>query len=145
MHKSVGSGRAASADLPATNQLGICTESSPRPNISIAELPLFVGWNVLLFGIAERPNFIALDSLAGEIAHCTIMELLAGRSKRGQQTLNGILGYSRHSNGGANGIAFHECGDYLNSLIGGQRVHFLSLCICFLGIFALFLFRVPFR
>jgi hypothetical protein len=56
--------------------------------------PAQIGWNVLLFRVAERPNLIALDSLARQVAQVFILIFRACLSNLCQQLNNGIF---RHS------------------------------------------------
>jgi len=95
MHQSVGRGSAASASLPRANQFGIRTERRPCPNI--AELPLFVGGNVLLLRIAEGPNFVALNTLAGQINQHRLLIVLACLSDLRQELENGIESHVAHA------------------------------------------------
>jgi hypothetical protein len=65
MHELIGSARAACPDAPARNQFRIRVERNPSPHVSKAKLTLFISGHILVFGVAELPNFIALNVLAG--------------------------------------------------------------------------------
>ena len=59
--------RAARADLPARDQLGVSGNRGPGPDIAITQFALELGGDVLRLRVNEAPNFIALDALAWKI------------------------------------------------------------------------------
>src|SRR5882724_8252685 len=89
-------------------------DSGPRPNITSALLHLFRG-DVLLLGIDEGPNFIALDSSHSEIANGSIATVGTGTAHVFQELQNGMFGNSSHSTCGIYRNAFH------NSLLRNGR------------------------
>jgi hypothetical protein len=73
-------------------------------------LALLISRNVLLLGIAERPNLITLDALARQIAKSAALIFLASFADLREELDHGILGDARHAYSGANGIALDESG-----------------------------------
>jgi len=60
-------------------------------------LPFLIGWNVLLFGVAERPDFIALDALAGKIHEHAALVFFARLSDLRQELKNSIESHVAHA------------------------------------------------
>ena len=50
----------------------------PRPHVADAELARLLGRDVLLLGVDERPDLVALDPLRSHVADHRIVELRAG-------------------------------------------------------------------
>jgi hypothetical protein len=64
---------AAVANVPRNDQLGVGINAGPSPNVASRLLGALGELNVLLLGVAERPNFVALRGLGGHIAdHCVV-------------------------------------------------------------------------
>jgi hypothetical protein len=55
--------------------------------------------------MAEGPDFIALDALAGQIAESAVLVLLARWPYLRHEALNGVLGHASHANRCADRIA----------------------------------------
>src|SRR5437016_9427102 len=106
MHERIGRGCATRANFPAHDQFSVGAKSGPRPNIAESELALLVGGNIFFFGVAERPDFIALDFLAWEITQRLIVEPLTGRPKHSHKALDGVFGHPGHAHDRSDGIAF---------------------------------------
>jgi hypothetical protein len=51
---------------------------STRPDATVTEFSLFVGGEVLILRVAESPDFVALNSLAGEVSQGLILKFGAG-------------------------------------------------------------------
>lgn len=70
------------AIYPVRNdQLGIRINRGPGPNITKAELPLEFSGDIGFLGIAERPNLITLNPLAGQVAEVLVV-VFGARSAR---------------------------------------------------------------
>jgi hypothetical protein len=78
-------------------------------------LTLPVGGHVLGLGIAKLPDFIALYSLAREIAHSVVLIFGAHLSQVGQQLLYGVHRYASHAYDAAKGVPFDKGRNNLNS------------------------------
>ena len=109
------------------NKLGISADRRPRPDISKTKLTLLFERHVLLLGVAERPDFIALDSLARQVTKMRILVLRTSGSHFCQQSENGALSYSSHSDCGADRAPFYQGRDHCNFLVHAQRVHETSI------------------
>jgi hypothetical protein len=68
----------APSNVPARNKLCLRIDGRPRPNVAISEFAWMLDRDVLLFGVAEGPDFIALDAAAIQIPEVFILILLAG-------------------------------------------------------------------
>src|SRR5260370_5680382 len=123
VHEVLRVPRIASANAPARNNLGVSAESRPRPDIAIAKLAAQIGGNVLFFRVAERPNLIALDSLAWQIAQGLVLIFRARLSNPRQQLNNGVFRYSRHSHRSANRVSFDKSRNHCNLPFHWEVVH----------------------
>ena len=63
--------------MPTGDYLGIGANGGPGVNIAVAENALKLGRHVLLLGMAEGPDFVALDAFAWQITHRPILKLCA--------------------------------------------------------------------
>lgn len=78
---------------------------------------------VLILGIAKIPNFIALDSLAGQVAKGLLLEFQAGFTQFAGELLNGVLGYAGNPHRGANRATIDKAANYRTALFFCNRVH----------------------
>ena len=60
---------------------------------------------------AERPDFVALHALRGEVADLRIVKLRARGSDIAKKPENRGFRNARHANDGVDGDAFHESGN----------------------------------
>lgn len=123
VHESLGGLHSTVAEGEGSNQLRIGVNRNPRPHIAITKLALLFSRDILLLGIAELPDFIALDSLARQVAKRLILIFRTCLSNLSQQFENGVLRYARHSHSGANGVSFHEGRDYRCLAFNVECVH----------------------
>jgi hypothetical protein len=72
MDEMVSRATVTCSDLPAGHQLRLRVHANPSPNITPAVV-LIVGRDVLFFAADERPNFIALNALAVEVAENLVL------------------------------------------------------------------------
>jgi hypothetical protein len=72
VHEVISGGGITIADIPARDKFGFGINRRPRPNVAPA-LALFLGRHIDFLAADERPNFVALDKLAGEIAENLVL------------------------------------------------------------------------
>jgi hypothetical protein len=70
--------RIASAKQPANDQLGIGADRGPCPKIASGRGSGFGALHVVILGVNERPDFIHLDALAGQLAERLVLIGSAG-------------------------------------------------------------------
>lgn len=112
-----------SPDAPARNKFGICANRRPRPHIAIAEFSAQVAGNILFFRIAERPNLVALDSLAWQVAKRLVLIFGAHLADSSEKFCNGVFRYACHPYGSPNRITLNKSGDYCDLAFGWEVVH----------------------
>jgi hypothetical protein len=95
----VGLSAIAQTDQPRDHQFAVGVDRGPSPDIAVAKLTLLVGRDVLRLGIAEGPNLIALNPLAGDAANMLIVVLLAGRTDVHQQFGDRVLCHASYAAG----------------------------------------------
>jgi hypothetical protein len=108
-----GSTRVPSADHPCRDQLGVRAERRPRLDITKTRLLLEPLRNVLLLRVAEGPDFVALNPLAGQAAQGLVLVSLAGRAQVHEELEDSPLGNSGHADCGTDAIALDKGGDDL--------------------------------
>jgi hypothetical protein len=113
----------ASPNKKTDAQFCVSVDSYPRPNVAKPELAALLSRNVLFLGIAEIPDFVALDALAIQAAHGAIVKFSAGRSDFLQQRKNRAFGYAGHPAGGPNRIALAEGTHNRNLFVERESVH----------------------
>jgi hypothetical protein len=89
------------------NQLGISINRRPRPAIPSAFSHLLHS-HVLLLGIDERPNFIALCAGNAKPPHHHIVISSTSTSSIFQETENGMLAQSEHPARRVDGVSFDQ-------------------------------------
>jgi len=94
--------------MPAGNEFGVGADGCPGPNVSKSKFAAQFFWHVLFFGVAERPNFIALDSLARKVVQRLVLIFRARLADFREESHNGVLRHARHSHRGANRIALNK-------------------------------------
>lgn len=122
-NKVIGIAGSPTAYQPTRNKFRIGAKSRPRPNVSVSELPALVGGHILVFGVAEAPNFVALNSLAGQIPKNSVLVLFANRPDLCEKFDDCILRRACHTHRSADGVAFYQASDYLASLFQAQEFH----------------------
>jgi hypothetical protein len=73
--------------------------------------------------MAEGPSFIALNMFTGEFGKADVLEVGAGGANLCQEPQDGMLRHPSHPFRTANGIAFNEGGDDLDTLGGAELIH----------------------
>lgn len=86
--RPVGAGAVTSP--PRNHQFGVGIERGPSPDITSAIRRGLGAAHVLVLGVAERPNFIALDTLGGDVADHLVVEVCASHPRVHHQLGHGI-------------------------------------------------------
>ena len=94
--------------MPAGDQLGIRADGSPGVNVTIAKDALKLGRHILLLGVAESPDLIALDALAWQITHRPILILSASRSCVHKELCDRVYAYVRDPRSSPEAISFYQ-------------------------------------
>lgn len=111
VHKVICRASITGADKPARHKFRVRIKRNPRPHAA-RSAALHIFWHVLVFGINERPDFIALDALAIQVAESLVLIGGAGRAKFNQQLLNRCAVNARHADSGAERIALNQAGNH---------------------------------
>src|ERR1035437_7806378 len=116
--------RVALRNKPTGYQLGIGVNRGPEPRIASAGVLLgHIRRNVLLLGVHKRPAFIHLHPFAVQVTECPVLVIGAEGANRDNQADDGLLGNSRHTNGGANRASLNQATDDLGALFRSEAVH----------------------
>ncbi|MDP9383434.1 MAG: hypothetical protein M3Q29_25485 [Chloroflexota bacterium] len=110
-------------DEPRRDQLGVGVYGRPRPHVAVAEGALVLFGHVLLFGVAERPDFVALDPPARQVGEHGVLVVGAGFAQVGQQLDDGVLRHASDPDRGSDAHAFDEAADDLGTALGAHPVH----------------------
>ena len=124
LHDLRGAPGIALPQKPAHDQFGIGVDSYERPDIaSVPTVRQHLRLDVLLFGVAERPNLINLDSLRCDVAKGLIHVGSTGGTEFHDQLGDGVLGSTSHPGSGSDAVAFNQGCNDLSSLLCAQPVH----------------------
>jgi len=85
--------------------------------------------DVLLFRVAKRPDFVALNPLGREVVDIRVMEAQAGSADLFDEAENRHLRGAGHAAGRGDRVAFDERHDDAGAFLGGQLVHGYNLCL----------------
>lgn len=110
-HDRVGVGSRAIADQPRDAELGIRVDSRECPNISRFRVALKnrrALFDRFAFGVAERPNFIDLHALTGQVANRSVMKLCARGAQVAEQLFDGHAGNAGNPRRGTKPVAFDQ-------------------------------------
>jgi hypothetical protein len=89
--------------------------------------------HVLLFGVAEGPYLVTLDTLAGKIAESPVLIYPTSKTDINQQLCHGVDRAISHAGNRSHAVTLNQHADYLRSLFNTKFVHDL----CPLSIFDL--------
>ncbi len=123
LNESIGRARITSTNQPRHDEFAVSIHRRPRPYASDSELPLFLDRNVLVFRVAERPNFIALNTLAIQIYESLVEVLRARPAKFYEKFRNRVLGHTRHANCSADAVSLDKSRYHVASLFLCEFVH----------------------
>ena len=113
----------ATAEQPANDQLGIGTESSPRPNVASGRRSGLGVLYVVVLGVNERPDFIHLDALAGQIAKGLVLIGRASVAGGNKQLRDGVFAASGQARNGADRLSLAKEVEDLGTRLSVQLVH----------------------
>src|ERR1700739_431721 len=114
------------------DQLRVCVDSYPRPNIAPSLLLLFRS-DVFRFRAHEAPNLVGLQAAHFQIPHSPIVVRGARAAQIGEEFHNRVLRNSRHADGGANRAAFNQAVDHFGAGFSVQAIHTDSYTIAALA------------
>jgi len=123
VHEVLRVPRRTPSHAPRGNELGIGTERGPSPHVTISEVSAHFCRYVLFLGVAERPNFVALDALARKIAKRVALIFRARHANPREKFDDGIFRNARHSHRGANRIPFDQGRDNRCLAFNWECVH----------------------
>ena len=122
MHEVIGRARIAAADKPARQKFRVGIKRNPCPSAARSGVAHFLG-QVFVFGINERPDFIALNPFAIKIAESFVLILGTRRAELNQKFLNRRAMNARHADSGAERIAFNQTGNHPDLFFFAQFIH----------------------
>src|ERR1022692_836263 len=108
----------ARADYPARDQFRIGIDGRPGPHAADAELAFLLLWNVLVLRPDERPDLIALNPAAGEIAEHAVLILGADRASLYKELCDGVLGHAGNADSSADAVSVYEAPNHLSAGFG---------------------------
>jgi hypothetical protein len=111
------------SDIPAGYELRFGIDGRPCPHVAVTELSLKFDGYVLLLGVAERPNFIALDTTAIQVAQMLILVLLASLAYVREQFEHGMLCRVSDPANTVDRHTFDQARDDLRPTLYAQPVH----------------------
>ena len=114
--------RVTAADQPRGHQLGVSAHRGPCPHVAVAEFAVVFGGHVLCLGVAEGPDFVALEALTRQVPQGHVLVVRAGRTQVHQQLRDRVLGGAGQPHGGADRHALGEAPDDAGSLLGAEAV-----------------------
>lgn len=122
LHKILRPVCTASADEVAHDELGLCINSDPSPNISPANL-FFRSTNV--FGLCSDicPYFIALQSADRQVSDVLVVVVHTFLTEIDEQLGDGIPSNAGHPRRGADTVSLHQSRHNPDSLVDVQRIH----------------------
>jgi hypothetical protein len=112
VHKMICRASVTAADKPGRHKFRVRVERNPCPNTADAGLIPHFFRQVFVFGVTERPDFIALDALAIQVAENLILIPRAGISKFNQKLLNRAAVRASHPRGGTERIALNQTSNH---------------------------------
>jgi len=109
--------------MPAGNKLSVGIYRDPSPHVAVTKTTLLFKRDIFFFGVAKRPNFIALKALTRQIAQRVVLILSASFAEISKKFENGILGNLSLTAYRIDSIPFDECGHDLCSPCCVQSIH----------------------
>jgi hypothetical protein len=91
------------SDEPARHKLRVGVDRYPRPHIAPSVFLLLTG-DVLFLRTTERPDFVALDAAAGEVAESFVLIVGARRAEIDQKLIYCGAMHACHARDSTNGI-----------------------------------------
>jgi hypothetical protein len=119
--------RVSPSNLPIDYELCLSVDGRKRPHVTANPFIGHFHRDILLLRADERPNFINLNTLSGDVADHHVVELKASRADFGQQPENGPFGNASHADGRADRTAFNQGRYYRYFLVHAQPIHTLII------------------
>lgn len=123
VHELVRRASVPPSDMPAGNQLRFGIDRRPRPHVAVTELPALLLRDVLRLGVAEGPDFVALQPAAFEVAEHPVLELGARLASFDLELNDGVDRHPAEAGGRPDADAFNEAGEDAGAGFGGELVH----------------------
>jgi hypothetical protein len=128
--KQRGIGEIPLADVKTGNEFGDRIKRNPCPSVANSIGTFQSVWNVGLFAMGERPNFIDLQHLARQIAHGFVHKFGASRTGGNEHPFNGLFSRAGQPGRASDGASLNEATEDLSTFIGCENIHkFLSLIL----------------
>ena len=115
----------AATDHVGHDQLAVAVQCGPCPCVASELRGICRRLDVLLFGICERPNFIALDHGRSEVANVLVVIPCASFASVDQQLVDGIFGHVRDPRGCTNAVTLNKKADNQDAGFSVQFSHTL--------------------
>jgi hypothetical protein len=122
LHELGRAGGISSADVEGRNQLGVRVDRDPRPHGADALLAPFRS-NVLLLGANEAPDFVALDTPAGQVPQRLVLIVTAGPAGIREQLRDRVLAESGQARDRPDGHALDHHPEDLGAFAAVQPLH----------------------
>jgi len=122
-HELGGITSITTANQPGNDEFGVSVDGGPGPHVPYAFRILHLQRHILLLGVAEAPNLIALDPATVQACDVFLLVHLARPSQVHEELKHGPLGRAGHAASGANRVPLHQGGNDLGSLGEGEFVH----------------------
>ena len=122
-HEGVGVFSVTTADQPGHDQLGIGIQRRPRPSVASLFRGSLGGLDILLLGVGERPDLVALDPAGRHAAHLLVVEGGTRLAGVDQQLGDGVDRHVGSAGYGAHRRALAEHLEDLDALGGCELVH----------------------
>ena len=123
LHEGIGGRRIVAGHQVAHDQLCVRVQRGPGPDIASAFRCGLGGLHIAFLGVAEGPDFIALDALGPHVANVFIMADHAGFAGVHQKLRNSDLARPRQPCHGADTVTFTEKVKNIGSFGRRELVH----------------------
>jgi hypothetical protein len=118
--------RVSRPDEPARDKFCVSIERNPSPNIATA-FDLLLQRAIFLLRINKRPNLIALDSAALEIAKRFVLIFRASAAKIAEKFDDRVFGNARHSDSSADAVSLDQARNDRRLFFSAQFIHALIM------------------
>ena len=123
MHKGRGTSCISRTDQPRRYEFGIRTDGSECPHVAVAEDPPLLLWDVLLLGVAERPDFVHFQSLARQIPKYVVLVFCADFTEVLEKLGDRVPGHANHPCCGSDGATLDQGRHDSDAFFSVQLIH----------------------